>query len=66
MRWVDEVAERLDKDPSTVRRQLYELEDKGGLVISSGGLRHRCFSLTSPGRILARLYAGLQSRRKAQ
>ncbi len=26
---VDEVAERLGKDSSTVRRQLYELEDKG-------------------------------------
>ncbi|WP_148678254.1 helix-turn-helix domain-containing protein [Vulcanisaeta distributa] len=44
---VDEVAERLGKDSSTVRRQLYELEDKG-LVTGSDGLRRRCFSLTCP------------------
>ena len=62
---VDEVAERLGKDSSTVRRQLYDLEDMK-LVVGSGSSRHRCFSLTGPGRILARLYANLQSRRKAQ
>ncbi|MGC8543134.1 MAG: CRISPR-associated CARF protein Csa3 [Vulcanisaeta sp.] len=61
---VDEIAEVLGKDTSTVRRQMYDLEDRG--LVASLGARRRCFSLTSSGKILATFYAGLQMLEKRQ